>query len=327
MRSTARSTVIHIGLLSYPGVMRSSVQGLTELFQLANRICAQYPQANLARFAVSDWRPQHGRIKKLTASSAAMPPTSSPLTVAIVPPSLGSDYYEQPDQMVMDWLVRLHRQGTLVCSICAGAFILAAAGLLEQRQATTHWNLSARFQNRFPRVLVDTDRALINDGDIITAGGLMSWMDLGLELVEQFTRPAIMFELGKLLIVDTGKRQQRYYKRFLPPFDHGNDIAIKAQHYIQKNYRNVLGIKKLARYCNTGERTLLRHFVAATGYKPADYIQNLRIQKARELIETTRQAIERIAFNVGYNDVSAFRKIFKKLTGLSPKEFRARFVA
>jgi len=318
---------IHIGLLNYPGAMQSALHGMTEMFFFADRICAEHAQAQLPRFVTSRYLLQDDTVVLDSASAAQTTEPLSRLHVLVVPPSVGNLYYRQPSASLLDWLKHVHASGTLICSACAGTFILAAAGLLEQRRATTHWNLAVDFQHCFPQVRLDTDRILINDGDIITAGGLMSWLDLGLELVEQFTRPAIVLELGKWLILDTGNREQRFYKKFIPVFDHGNALVIKAQRFIQKTYMKPVTIRELAAECCVTERTLLRNFASATGYTPLAYIQQVRIQSARELIETTTLRIEQVALRVGYEDSSAFRKIFKKLTGLTPGEYRSRFVA
>lgn len=318
---------ITIGLVEYPGAMTSAVLGLMDLFHLANRISGRYPQAKLPTFALSRWQADGSRVKP--ADAGAAPPTKeSPfLDVVIVPPSIGGTYYEAPHRVLVDWLGERHAGGTIMCSACAGCFILAETGLLDGRRATTHWDFSSRFGERFPRVRLDTDQVLINDGDVVTAGGLMSWMDLGLELVEQFTRPTVMIELGKFLVIDTGRREQRYYKKFVPRLGHGNAAVVKTQHHIQQHFHAGLTVRALAERCHLGERTLLRQFFTATGFTPTEYIQNVRVQKARELIETTRLPIEIIASRVGYEDAGAFRKIFKRLTGLSPRAFRVRFSA
>jgi transcriptional regulator GlxA family with amidase domain len=316
---------IVVGLLEYPGAMQSAVLGLIDVFQFANRIISQYPQAGLPTFAISRWRTDGPLVE--SGNAATVPPVKLVplLDVLIIPPSIGGTYYEAPHWVLVDWLKAQHARGTIVCSACAGSFVLAATGLLDGRRATTHWDLSSQFAQRFPNIHLNTDHILINDGDVVTAGGLMSWMDLGLELVEQFTCPTVMIELGKFLIIDTGRREQRYYKKFVPSFGHGNAVVLKAQHYIQQHFHTDLTVKMLAEHSHLGERTLLRKFISVTGLKPSEYVQKIRIQKARELLETTNLPIEKVALVVGYEDAGAFRKIFKRLTGLSPREFRVRF--
>ena len=315
---------ITIGLVEYPGAMTSAVLGLVDMFHLANGISAQYSEARLPAFSLSRWQADHSGMHG-GGELARVVRRGSFLDVVIVPPSISGTYYETPHRTLIDWLAEQHTRGSITCSACAGCFILAETGLLDGRRATTHWDFSSRFTRRFPKVRLDTDQVLINDGDIVTAGGLMSWMDLGLELVEQFTRPTVMIELGKFLVIDTGRREQRYYKRFVPRLGHGHAAVVKAQHHIQQNFQTDLTVRMLAKHCHLGERTLLRQFFSATGLTPTEYIQNVRVQKARELIETSNLPIETIASRVGYEDTGAFRKIFKRLTGLSPREFRVRF--
>jgi transcriptional regulator GlxA family with amidase domain len=186
--------------------------------------------------------------------------------------------------------------------------------------------LAEEFERRFPHIRLNTEQILIKDNDIITAGGLMSWLDLGLELVSHYSNALLMRQLGKQLIIDTAPREQRYYQSFKPKFDHGDKSIRQVQSRIQSEFHLPLSVKSLADRHHMSERTLLRRFVDATGYKPKEYLQRLRVQKACDLLESTRTAISEIAHNVGYEDISAFRKVFVQITGLSPREFRQRFL-
>ncbi len=307
---------IQIGILHYPGAMLSAVQGLAEQFHLANKICQQ--NGKDAVFQINFCDSQQLNPEQL----GSLPP----LHVVILPPCLDDAYYTAPDNLLLEWLKQKHQEGSILCSICAGAFVLAQTGLLKGRKVTTHWALADEFARRFSDVQVDTQKLLINDTDIITAGGLMSWVDLGLELVAQFTDSQIMRQLGKYLIVDTGHREQSYYQSFNPPLDHGDKAILQIQHYLQGNFSDAVMIKDLAEKAHLTERTFLRRFACATGLKPLQYLQRLRINKACELIETSCLSVERIAEEVGYEDLSAFRKTFIKIMGETPKEFKKRFV-
>lgn len=317
---------VAIALVEYPGAMASAVSGLAEVFHLANRIGARFAETTLPSFSPSRWRADGSAIEPAEAGNGA-PEKRPALDIVIVPPCIGGAYYAAPHPPLTEWLRARHAEGAVLCSACAGSFILAETGLLDGRRATTHWGLSSEFAQRFPKVRLDADQVLVNEGDIVTAGGLMSWMDLGLELVERFAGPRVMIELGKWLVVDTGRREQRYYRKFVPHLGHGDAAVVKAQHYIHQHFHSGLTVTALAGHCHFGERTLLRRFLAATGLTPTEYLQNVRVQKARELIETGSLSVEAIAARVGYEDAGAFRKLFKRLTGLSPREFRTRFAA
>ena len=311
---------INIGIFQYPGAMQSAVQGFREMFLLANNICEQ--QALQTRFSV--------KLYDIAAVRQSLPDTKaetkSPLLqVILIPPNIEGEYYLSPDPQLKSWILAHHARGTVVCSACSGAFILASTGLLQNRQATTHWKLAPRFALQYPEVKLEIDKILVNDTDIITAAGLMSWVDLGLELVAQFTSTEIMRSLGKTLIVDTGLREQRYYQSFHPKLDHGDKTILKIQHYMQEHYIHPISVTKLTTLSLLTERTFLRRFFKATGIRPAQYLQRLRIQKACDLIEAGNETIESISFQVGYEDTSAFRKTFSKIIGLTPREFRGRF--
>lgn len=311
---------IRVGLVIYPGAMLSAVQGLQDMFFLANGICDQHDSDR--RFDVAVYT-SNELSQKL--DDAILKQREEALQVLIIPPRLEGDDYLSPDNVLKDWICKQHEQGAIICSACAGTFVLAATGLLQKRRATTHWALVSQFKEHYPETLLEINKLLINDGDIITAGGLMSWMDLGLELVAQFTHPKIMRQLGKYMIVDTGRREQRYYQSFTPKLDHGDVEIIKVQHYIQTHLDDPLPVVTLLEQCFLSERTFLRRFVRATTLKPKQYIQRVRIQRACDLIETTHDTFESISLKVGYEDNSAFRKTFIKIMGLTPREFRSRF--
>jgi transcriptional regulator GlxA family with amidase domain len=309
------NTTVKIGIVAYPGVMESALHGLSEMFLIANMVSEgiREPQKfSVEIYDVSD------------LPSFNMDQENRP-QVVIIPPDMESSYAMSTPQDLINWLLDHHRSGTIICSVCAGAFILAESGLLDERQATTHWALADIFAKKYPAVKLDSQKILINDGDIITAAGLMSWLDLGLELVAQFTHPNIMRLLGKNLIVDTGLREQRYYEGFTPKLDHGDQAILKAQHYLQQNFSKTITTKLLSQQSILTSRTFLRRFVKATGFKPTHYLQRLRIQEACNLIESTNGTFESISLKVGYEDTGAFRKTFLKIIGLTPREFKGKF--
>lgn len=303
---------IQITIINYPHALQSAVQGFKELFLLANRIITDSQLE--VQFSVKIIQPDMD-LDGMNQND-----------IVILPPNLDGDYYYTPQPELLQYLNDAHQKGTILCSACAGAFILAKTGLLDNRVATTHWQLADEFNEEFPKVSLEIESLLINDGDIISAGGLMSWIDLGLEIVAQFTKPHVMRALGKFLIVDTGKREQRYYGSFTPKLNHGNKQILKVQHYIQANYHTPLNISVLATLACMSERTFLRQFTNATTFKPIQYIQKVRVQKACDLLESTSQSFEQVALNIGYEDVNSFRKVFIKIIGLSPTAFKARFV-
>lgn len=303
---------MNIAIVDYPNVLKSSVFGLREMFVLANKLCAEHSLS--VSFNVD------------TLSLSELAESQTIYTAIFLLPSVEGDFYLTPSAQLTDWLVAKHAEGSLLCSACAGAFILAATGLLNAKKITTHWNLENTFNAQYPDVTVYTDKIIVNSGDVITAGGMMSWVDLGLEVIAQLSSAAVMRQLGKILVIDTGQREQSYYQQFLPTYAHGDDLVLRAQKMIQAKYNAPIKIAELAALCHVTERTFLRRFVKATRTKPSEYIRRLRIQKACDLLENTQKTFEVIATEVGYEDVSACRKAFVSIIGLTPKEFRQRFV-
>ena len=302
-----------IGILIYPGAQLSAVHGLTDLFETANRLRVERG-ASSTGLAVQHWPAEDG-----------LPPTVAPLTALILPPSLRGEVPSDQVGPLVAWTLDRHGEGTLLCSVCAGAFLLAETGLLAGRVATTHWALAARFAERFPDVKLDTNKLIIDDGDIVTAGGLMAWVDLGLKLIDRFIGPAIMLATARLFLVDPGGREQRFYSSFVPHLTHGDTVILKVQHWLQAKNGEKITLPLMAAEAGLGERTFLRRFHKATGLKPAQYLQHLRVGKARDMLELSALAVDEIAWRVGYEDPGAFRKIFRRVMGLSPGEYRRRF--
>jgi len=212
-----------------------------------------------------------------------------------------------------------------ICSIGCGAFLLAGAGLLNGRTATTHWIHADRLAERFPEIHVDRDKLIIDDGDMITAGGVMAWVDLGLRLIYRWLGPSVMLATARFFVVDAAGREQRFYSSFAPRLHHGDGAILQIQHWLQLHYAQSLTVVALAACAKLGQRTFLRRFRQATGLKPIEYVQHLRIDKAREALEFSTLTINEIAWAVGYEDQGAFRKIFRRILGLSPGEYRRRF--
>lgn len=209
--------------------------------------------------------------------------------------------------------------------MCAGAFLLAETGLLNGRAATTHWTYAEAFSQRFPQVALDTDRMIIDDGDIITAGGLMSWTDLGLRLVDRFLGPTAMLGAAQILLIDPPGREQRFYSAFAPRLNHGDTVILGVQHWMQATGGKEAALSVLSRRAGLEERTFLRRFQKATGLTSREYAQRLRVSKARELLQFGSLSVDAIAWEVGYRDPAAFRKVFLRIVGLTPASIASGF--
>ncbi|MDE8654658.1 GlxA family transcriptional regulator [Novosphingobium album (ex Liu et al. 2023)] len=306
----------------------SAVLGLTDLFELAGRI-ARDANAEAPRLRMRHLQADGAAtpVAVFDSDGAAPPPEQTRCDVLILPPSLEPPIVSEAAMPLAGWLRERHGEGTVLASICAGAFLLGETGLLAGRAVTTHWTLAAAFGDRFPDVPLDTDRLIIDGGDIISAGGLMAWTDLGLKLVERFLGPVVMARTARMLLIDPPGREQRYYSGFVPRLNHGDAAILKAQHLLQANEGKEARLSVLADEAGLEQRTFLRRFQKATGLTATDYAQRLRVAKAQELLQFGQLPVERVAWEVGYADPGAFRKIFLRIVGLSPTEYRQRFHA
>lgn len=314
-----------IGLILYPGVQMAAVLGLTDLLSLAEDFARRKREDRTAvLLRVSHWRmagadPQPERVFDSGSAAGGRP------TVLILPPTLGEPLKAEEASKYAQWLQQQHAAGVVLGSVCAGAFVLGGSGVLDGRSVTTHWSFDELFRSRFPTARLDTDRLIIDDGDIITAGGAMAWVDLGLKLVDRYLGPTIMLETAKALVVDPPGREQSYYSAFSPRLSHGDSAVLKVQHWLQATGAKETDLARLSAEAGLEGRTLIRRFQRATGFTTSEYVQRLRTGRARELLQFGDLSIDAVAWEVGYSDVSAFRKVFSRIVGLTPGEYRRRF--
>lgn len=288
----------------------SAVLGLGDLFLIASRYSDQRSGPSLSSTEVS--------VQNM------IDPRPGEFDAVILPPNLTEARGENAP-LVHRWLRAQHEAGSVMCSVCAGAFWLGHSGLLAGRPVTTHWAVEPEFRTTFPDAQVNAEHLLIDDNDIVTAGGLMAWLDLGLYIVNRWLGPQAVSETARHLLIDPGGREQRNYRSFRPILSHGDPVILKLQHWLEANSEKKITISALAGSAQLSGRTFLRRFKAATGKPPQEYLQNLRIEKARGLLERTRLPVSEIVWNVGYQDMSAFSRLFRTITGLTAGEYRNRF--
>jgi transcriptional regulator GlxA family with amidase domain len=220
------------------------------------------------------------------------------------------------------WLARWHAAGARIASSCTGAFLVADAGLLDGRAATTHWMFAGELARRYPAVHVTADKMIVDNGDVITSGGATSFLNLVLYLVERFAGHDRANLAAKVLLVDGHRPSQLPYIAFGRERSHGDVIVHQIQQHIDLHLDEQLRMADLAAAFGLSERTLSRHFAAATGHGPQAYLPHARIQHAMRLLETASDPIDQVRRSVGYTDPAAFRRVFKQATGLSPSGYR-----
>lgn len=222
-------------------------------------------------------------------------------------------------------LVQLHEAGIILASICTGSFILAATRLLNNKSATTHWGVQRYFRRKYPEVDLTIDKTVTDEGSLLCSGGANAGADLSLYLVKKFCGNEIVHRCSRALLLDPNRSSQAQYERYDFSSKH-NDISIsKAQEWLEQNYAEDITINSLANQLAMSRRTFERRFKKATGISPIRYLQKLRIENAKILLETSDNSFDEITYSVGYEDPSTFRKVFQRNSGLSPSSYREKF--
>jgi transcriptional regulator GlxA family with amidase domain len=220
------------------------------------------------------------------------------------------------------WLVKWHAAGAKLAGSCTGAFLVADTGLLDGRQATTHWIFADELRRRYPKVNVTADQMIVDNGDVITSGGATAFLNLVLYLIERFAGHDRANLAAKVLLVDGHRPSQLPYIAFGRERSHDDELVHQIQQHIDLHVGGPLRISELASRFGLSERTLSRRFTAATGRGPRAYLRHARVQQAMRLLETTSDPVDQVRRRVGYGDPAAFRRIFKEATGLSPAGYR-----
>ncbi|MEZ5667570.1 MAG: helix-turn-helix domain-containing protein [Alphaproteobacteria bacterium] len=226
------------------------------------------------------------------------------------------------------WLRRQHARGAIVCSVCTGALMLAEAGLLDGREATTHWSAGPLFRRCYPRVLLQPERVLVPAGaghGIVTSGGSASWADLALYLIARFCGEDEARRIAKVFLFGDRSHGQLPFAAMVRPARHDDAVIADCQAWIAQHYATANPVARMAGRSGLNGRTFKRRFRRATGYAPLDYVQTLRIEEAKQMLETGDAPIDAIAGDVGYDDPGSFRRLFKRTTGISPSRYRQRF--
>ena len=231
------------------------------------------------------------------------------------------------DRKLIDWIKAMHKQGAALYAACGGSLVLAEAGLLAGEAATTHWSYAPLFKQQYPEVTLHADRLIVQSGDghsMVCSGGASSWQDLALLLVAKFAGTAEAIRLSKLFLYQWHRDGQLPYACMIQNVNHGDATIESAQQWIAQNYDKADVVGGLVRQCGLPKRSFDRRFRTATGYSPLAYIQALRIEEAKQLLETTSTAVEAIGREVGYEDASSFRRLFRRLAGIGPAEYRRK---
>lgn len=248
-------------------------------------------------------------------------------TNLIIIPSLNHNYEKaiKPNQALIDWTAKQYKNGAEVASICTGAFLLASSGLLDGKTCSTHWAAAESFRKMFPDVNLQTDQLITDENGIYTNGGAYSFLNLMIYLVEKYYDRQTAIFCSKVFQIEMDRNSQSEFAIFTGQKRHGDEMVKKAQDYIETNLEEKISIEYLSSKFAVGRRNFDRRFIKATGNTPIEYTQRVKIESAKKAFESTRKTINEVMYEVGYSDVKAFREVFRKITGMSPLEYKGKY--
>ena len=215
--------------------------------------------------------------------------------------------------------------GADIASNCSGAFFLAEAGLLNGKEATTHWGYAELFRKRYPQVKLCAEKLITSQQNIYCSGGGMAWFDLALLLIERYCGHDVATTTAKAHVIDLSRGEQAAYASIRAKKYHQDPDVLVVQEWLEANYVKPIQISQLPQLVNLTSRTLNRRFKQATEQNLLEYLQTLRIEAAKKLLEKSHETVQRIVTHVGYDDLSSFTRLFKKHTGLSPSQYAKKF--
>ncbi len=248
-------------------------------------------------------------------------------TDLIIIPSLNHNFQNgvKGSRSIVDWIVKQYKGGAEIASICTGAFLLAATGLLDGKSCSTHWSAADHFRSMFPDVNLKTDKLITDEGGIYTSGGAYSFMNLILYLVEKYFDRQTAIYCSKVFEIEIDRFSQSEFTIFTGQKMHGDEMVKKAQAIIEKSLDEKISVEELSNKFSVGRRNFDRRFIKATGNTPLEYSQRVKIESAKKAFETSRKTINEVMYEVGYSDVKAFREVFRKVTGMSPVEYKGKY--
>ena len=305
----------------------SSIVGAYKIFTRANEYWTQTGGNELFTIQLAGLSKEVEFHEGLFSVRPHMTITSIDHTDLIIIPSLNHNYKEAiaGNSELISWIAQQYKEGAEVASICTGAFLLAATGLLRGRRCSTHWAVADHFRSMFPEVLLQTDKLITDEHGIYTNGGAYSFLNLIIYLIEKYYDRRTAIFCAKVFQIEIDRESQSGFTIFTRQKFHGDEMVKQAQSFIEDNPGEKISMEHLSAKFAVGRRNFDRRFIKATGNTPLEYMQRVKIEKAKKALETTRKTVDEIMYEVGYSDTKAFREVFRKVTGMSPVEYKGKY--
>jgi transcriptional regulator GlxA family with amidase domain len=319
-----------VTILGFDQAYASAITGALDLFALAGvtwqRMQGQQPSPFFeVQIASIKKRPVRCINQLVINSHIAIEDVNH--TDLLLIPTIGGEIISviQNNQALLAHIQKHFVNQSDIASNCSGAFLLAEAGILDGKEATTHWGYASLFRSRYPQVNLHAEKMITSSQNIYCSGGGMAWFDLTLLLIERYCGRDVATTTAKAHVIDIYRGEQVAYANILTKKYHQDPDVLTVQEWLEANYSHRIAVSDLPLLVNLTLRTFNRRFKKATEQNPLEYLQTLRIEAAKKQLETTHNSVERIVTQVGYDDLSSFTRLFKKHTGLSPSQYAKKF--
>ncbi|HYC85142.1 MAG TPA: helix-turn-helix domain-containing protein [Chryseosolibacter sp.] len=316
-----------ISILVPRGAILGSIEGPRQLFSQVNQFFigkGARPPFKIQLVGLSRHTPLSGGL--FTANADVLLHEHDKTDLVIIPAldgDLGSAL--EKNKEMIPWITRQYKEGAEIASLCLGAFLLAATGLLKGRKCATHWLAESQFRQMFPDVSLMAERVITDERGLYSSGGAYSYLNLILYLIEKYVGREMAILSAKVFAIEIERDSQSPFIIFQGQKEHDDEAIRKAQEYIEKNFQNRITVDQLASMFALGRRNLERRFKKATSNTVVEYIQRVKIEAAKISLESSRENVNEVMYKVGYTDTKAFRTTFRRITGLSPIEYRNKY--
>ena len=319
-----------IGVLNYKDAVPTSVTGPADIFAALMRTYPRVTGKQLETEISIDFISEKKNVfyRKPFNGRELIELSKKDKYDLIIIPAMFSNRIEEvvaKQENLIDWLKKQYKRDTELASICVGSFLLAATGLLNRKRATTNWMFADLFRKKYPEVILEDDKIIVDQGRIYSCGGAFSFTTFMIYLMEKFCGHEVAITASKILMINMHQQSQTSFSIFQFQKDHADDAIEKVQQFMEKNYNKAIIMSEMAATVNMSPRNLIRRFEHATGNTPLEYFQRLRIENAKKLFENRNDGIEQVAMKCGYEDISFFRKVFKRHVGMTPRDYKEKY--
>ena len=316
-----------VSLLIHEDVYSSSVAGAIDLFEGANWCLQEFGKPPAFKVELVSEKVKNMQLAAPAAFICYATIEEVVQTDLIIIPGFSGapGAILRKNAALVRWIAEMNNCGSEVASLCVGSFFLAEAGLLNGKTATSHWAATEEMRSQYPLINIKSDRVITDQDGIYTSGGGFSSIKLILYLIEKFCGRETALWISKRFSIDIDHESQAHFAVFVGQHQHNDQEILKSQVYIEQHYSSALSMDEIAAVTNTGKRNFIRRFKAATNNTPLEYLQRVRVEAAKKALEDRDCQLEEIMGMAGYEDVKTFRLIFKRMTGLSPRDYRKKY--